>query len=247
MAVLYRRGSRLGRPRGRLVAAGPVEVPAALRRASSELGWSTAPAISRGCGSSVSTREMAHSCGPPMPEAEADIAIPGPSGMEALAVRYQGEIARFIRRSVPAADADDLCQETFLRAHRAYAALIERPEAQPRPWLYRIAANVCIDHLRRKSRRIVAPLVDGPRGGPGPDDIAIAREELARVRAAIEGLPARQRQALVLRRVYGLSYAATARMMGGSEEAARANVYQAIKRLKVVLDTGPSEEGAPWE
>jgi RNA polymerase sigma-70 factor (ECF subfamily) len=162
---------------------------------------------------------------------------------EALVERHQAEIERFIRRHTGAgagpagggfADVADLCQETFLRALRAYDRV--GPETHARAWLYRIAANVCTDHWRRHGRQPpTATLTDlTPAAAPddSPEAALLAREDAERVRAAIAQLPPRQRRALELRRLHGLSYAEVARLMGGSAETARANVYQALRRLQ---------------
>ncbi len=156
--------------------------------------------------------------------------------------RHAAELRRFVARSAPPADVDDLCQEAFLRAHRAYGRLDGQAGAQPRAWLYRIAANVCADHFRRMKRRPAVELTEAPSPAPGPDEAAVANETAARVRTLVAALPRRQRQALVLRRLRGLDYAAIAREMGGNEAGARANVYQAIRRLRRALDEGGTEE-----
>jgi RNA polymerase sigma-70 factor (ECF subfamily) len=76
--------------------------------------------------------------------------------------------------------------------------------------------------------------LDGLPAGAGssPED----RERLRRVARAVDALPPKQRAALMLRRFHGLGYADIAASLGGNEAAARANVYQAVKRLRVALE-----------
>ncbi len=165
---------------------------------------------------------------------------------ETLVDRHAAELRRFIGRTVRApADVDDLCQEVLLRAHRGYRRLEGQPDAQPRAWLYRIAANVCVDYLRRGGRHSSVELVETASGAPGPDEVAATREELERVVALLAQLPPRQRTALELRRLGGLDYAEVAHRMGGTEQAARANVYQAVRRLKQGLEEPQSVQEAP--
>jgi RNA polymerase sigma-70 factor (ECF subfamily) len=124
-------------------------------------------------------------------------------------------------------DAEDCLQETFLRALRHRSA---EPILQPRAWLYTVAGNVAKSHLRRRRTETdrQTPLEDDV---PAPDGTG-GRDRWEAVRRAVESLPSRQREALLLRRYQGLSYEEVARVMGGSSQAARANVYQAVHKLK---------------
>ena len=104
-----------------------------------------------------------------------------------------------------ASDADDLVQETFLRAWRALDRFdAERPLV---PWLVRIASNRALDALAARGRRAAEELTESvPWQGPSPDEDverARLREEVMR---ALSGLPDDQRTILVLRAYEGLSY-----------------------------------------
>lgn len=166
-----------------------------------------------------------------------------PVPFELLVKRHGAELRRFIGRTVrSSADADDLCQETLLRAHYGYGRLERQADAQRRAWLFRIAANVCVDYLRKRRREPSVELADVASRQAGPDDVAIAQDELRRVRELMAHLPPRQREALVLRRLRGLDYAEVAQRMGGTAETARANVYQAIRRLRQALDSSRDNE-----
>ncbi|MDI3339641.1 MAG: RNA polymerase sigma factor [Sphaerobacter sp.] len=154
---------------------------------------------------------------------------------EGLVARHQAEIYAYIFRMVRHdGEAQDLCQETFLRAYRAYAGLQGAPNY--RAWLYRIATNTTLNALRqRRTRaRAVAALAQeqlrSTTGDPAGD--LDQRDLLERIADAIAALPLKQRLALTQRRFQGLSYAEIAEALGMSEEAARANVYQAVRKLR---------------
>ncbi|CAN5210219.1 hypothetical protein BH18CHL2_BH18CHL2_12570 [soil metagenome] len=141
----------------------------------------------------------------------------------ALLERYEREIfAHALRLSASREDADDLFQETFLAAFRAW----QPPSAgNERAWLYRIATNKAIDRARRSRRHV--PLDGLEVAAPARDGAASI--DLAH---AIERLPARQRDAFVLRRMRGLSYAEVASALWCSPEAARARVSEATKTVR---------------
>jgi RNA polymerase sigma-70 factor (ECF subfamily) len=71
---------------------------------------------------------------------------------EAVVTAHHDEIYRYLRRAVgPAGDAEDLCQETFLRGYRAYATLPQ--DANVRAWLFSIATNLAKNYFRAETRR----------------------------------------------------------------------------------------------
>lgn len=151
---------------------------------------------------------------------------------EQAMLTYRDEIYRYAWRMVgEAQDAQDLTQETFLRAYRAFERL--EPDSNVRAWLYRIATNVCLTFLKRRGRVNTVPLDVIPvAGGENPHD-AVSRKELLReVAEAVEALPTRQRAAIVQRKYQGLGYAEIAASLGISEETARAHVYQGLRKLR---------------
>lgn len=158
-----------------------------------------------------------------------------------LLAKYGLELARHLRRLVRDDDvAADLLQDTFLLAHGALARLT--PESNERAWLYRIATNAALNHLRSRSREaaalerharepdVAAPAwLDEHRPGAATGE---TDPRHARVWARVAELPERQRVAFSLRASSACDYEEIARRMGGSEAAARANVYQAMKTLR---------------
>jgi RNA polymerase sigma-70 factor (ECF subfamily) len=152
--------------------------------------------------------------------------------------RHDREIMRFlVRMTRDREDALDLFQETFLRAYRAYPDLDSA--AGLRPWLFKIAANLCRNRARDRARhsRVIAPDADAdaldavsPRHSnfanhTGPDSAFDLRR-------AIADLPGKQGQAFVMRKIVGLDYSEIGAALGCSEESARAGVYQALRKLK---------------
>jgi RNA polymerase sigma factor (sigma-70 family) len=152
-----------------------------------------------------------------------------------LAERHRPEILAYLVRLLgDAHDAQDACQDAFLRAQRAFPRL--PPDANARAWLYRIATRSGLNVVRRR-RRTTSRVADldpdalPATAGASPE----RRERLRLVVRAVDRLPPRQRVALVLRRFHGLAYAEIAASVGGTEAGARANVYQALKRLRASL------------
>jgi len=152
--------------------------------------------------------------------------------------RHQREIMRYLLRvSGDREDAADLFQETWLRAYRAYPRL--EPASEIRPWLYAIAVNLCRNRARDGARRRRVMVADDEKN-PAVDRIAGAHRSLdenagyaaIRMRELMSALPAKQREALYLRYFAGLDYGGIAAAMDCSQEGARANVSQAMRKLK---------------
>ena len=141
-----------------------------------------------------------------------------------LLERHERELFAYaLRISGQRADAEDLYQDTFLAAFRAWPP---HRRGNERAWLYKIATNRAIDRERR-AKRVVASVDDLALAAPERDDVTLA--DLA---GAIETLPAGQRAAFVLRKVQGLPYVEIAVALECTEEAARARVSEALKKVK---------------
>jgi RNA polymerase sigma factor (sigma-70 family) len=124
------------------------------------------------------------------------------------------------------ADADDCYQETMLAALAAYPRL--RDASVVRAWLLTIASRKAIDG-HRATRRDPVPVAE-PDAGGAPDDEPRDDALWARVRA----LPEKQRLAVAYRFVADLAYREIGAAMDTTEEAARRNVYEGIRRLRAV-------------
>jgi len=126
-----------------------------------------------------------------------------PAAAAAFIRATQAEVWRFVASLVDAGTADDLTQETYLRAFRALPAFEARSSV--RTWLFGIARRVCADHIRSavRGRRLIARAAAlEPASNPGSDDPAgaVGAAEL------LKHLNSGQREAFVLTQVLGLSY-----------------------------------------
>ena len=162
---------------------------------------------------------------------------------EVLIRRHQRRILNLIYRSIgDRIEAEDVAQEVFLRVWRA--AEDYEPKAKFTTWVYRIAVNLCLDSIKspyyRQSfvhpeRGVESPAEkEGPagEGAPSPEELLIDAEESGRIFAAIQGLPANQRLAVVLKKFDGLSYDEISRILGCSVAAVESLLVRAKKTLR---------------
>lgn len=134
------------------------------------------------------------------------------------------DVHRFLIATVGAGAAEDCYQETWLAALRAYPQL--RDASNLRGWIFTVAHRKAIDHARRQQRQPV-PIGELPeRPGPSAED---PDEELW---AQVLELPRKQRAAIALRFLADAGYAEVSGVMGTTEEAARRNVHEGLKRLR---------------
>lgn len=146
-------------------------------------------------------------------------------------------------------EAEDVLQEVWLAAHRSPPGDV--PGGGPRAWLYRVATHAALDRLARRRRR--AALLERrsselePARLPGADALLDGpSEELRkRVRSSVAALPRKQREAVWLRWIEGRSYDAVASQIDSTPEAARANVYQGLRKLRSELSGLWGEEARP--
>ncbi len=140
-------------------------------------------------------------------------------------------VHRFLVATVGRLDAEDCYQETWLAALRAYPRL--RDASNLRSWIFTVAHRKAIDHVRARRRAPVAvggelPEPAAPASTPG--GAGEADDDLwARVRE----LPPKQRTAVALRYIADAGYDEISAVMGTSEDAARRNVHEALKRLRL--------------
>jgi RNA polymerase sigma factor (sigma-70 family) len=134
------------------------------------------------------------------------------------------DVHRFLVAFVGRLDADDCFQETWIAALRAYPCVHDASNL--RAWIFTIAHHKAIDHARRRRRQPVP-------AGALPEQAVDAREEPDDVLwQRVRELPAKQRMAVALRFVVDAAYADIASAMDTSEEAARRNVHEGLKRLR---------------
>ncbi|HEY4889911.1 MAG TPA: sigma-70 family RNA polymerase sigma factor [Candidatus Dormibacteraeota bacterium] len=131
-------------------------------------------------------------------------------------------------------DAEEVAQDTFLRAYRA---LVTYPpdrirELKQKAWLHRIALNVVRNRVRGIRPRLVELNGSEPDHARGPEDGALLKMEMDALAARVAALPARYRAAVVLRHVQGLSYEEAADALGQPVGTVKANVHRGLKLLR---------------
>ena len=141
---------------------------------------------------------------------------------------HRAELYRFCVATAGPGEADDVFQETWIAALRAYPRL--RRMDNLRAWLYRIAKNKAIDLHRSRARRpvpveAIAETAAAEPAAPGID----GQSELW---VAVRELPPKQRAAVFCRTVLGMPYDELAAVLESSEEAARRNVFEGLKSLR---------------
>jgi RNA polymerase sigma-70 factor (ECF subfamily) len=149
--------------------------------------------------------------------------------------RYSPRLGRLMARDLArGTDADDLVQQTFLQLHRARRDF--REGARLRPWLFTIALNLKRQYFRRKGRRPETPLPEaGPTElvAPGGDPEGGVRD--AQLRAALDGLPAAQRDVIVLHWFEGMTFREIAQVVGASQPAVKVRAHRGYERLRAAL------------
>lgn len=164
-----------------------------------------------------------------------------PAAFESLVRNHQRMIHSLTYRMTGSlADAEDLAQETFVRAHEQLWQY--RSTAKFSTWLYRIAVNLCLNWRQREHRRLAVHALwasDTAAARPEAGADSGERSELSeRAQAALLRLPARQRAAVVLTVYDGLNHAEAAKALGCSETTVSWRVFAARRKLKSWLQAG---------
>lgn len=152
------------------------------------------------------------------------------------------DLMQFLRHSWRRpADLSDLRQDVYVRLYELSKTQIPNPV---KPLLFAIARNLLIDRFRRE--RIIPiegvpdlEAIEVASDAPSPDRSVIARDEIRRLRAALDKLPPRCREAVMLRRVEGLSRAEIALRMGISKETVGAHLRDGARQLIDLLHDEP--------
>lgn len=149
---------------------------------------------------------------------------------ETIVSRYRPALVRFCGRILPESRTEDAAQQTFINAHAALLATDE-PPAQLRPWLYTIARNASLNMLRQNgwSYEQIPLDFDGVRR---PDQVVEQRIQLQNTVAAVNDLPDRQRNALVMREFEGRTYEEIALALGTGDGAVRQLLNRARGALR---------------
>jgi RNA polymerase sigma factor (sigma-70 family) len=149
---------------------------------------------------------------------------------DVMVERYRLPLTRYCARMVGADNADDIVQETFTASYSALGS-DDRP-IQLKPWLYRVAHNTAISALRKKGRHEHDELDENFDGVRQPHDQLEQSQRLHDLVANMRALPERQRTALVLQELEGLSPEEIADELDGSVPMVRQLVHRARERLR---------------
>lgn len=168
------------------------------------------------------------------------------AAFEALVRLYDRDVLRLaFRMTGSAEEAADLYQETFLKVYRSLSSF--RFQSSFSTWLHRVVVNICLDHLRRRSRRmeLQAPARDGKdeffqavvdnHPGIDPEQTLHANEIRRRVGAALERLTPRERMVFELRHYDGMKLRAIGETCGTTEETAKNCLFRATQKLRLAL------------
>jgi len=136
-------------------------------------------------------------------------------------------------------DAEDVVQETFVRAYRQLGRFEERSNFAT--WLYRIGFNCAIDYMRARPHRESAEepetleRISGQSRGPGIDDLVYASEIGERVQTALNALSEQERAAFLMRHYHGHSIEEICNALNLKTNAAKHSIFRAVKKMRVAL------------
>jgi RNA polymerase sigma-70 factor (ECF subfamily) len=177
-----------------------------------------------------------------------DRSVPDLADVAQLYVEHAPRILRFLRAALRNADdAEDVMQEVFLKAYRALRRGVRPVSAGP--WLFAIARTTSIDCAKSRARlqpvepAVMRRLTDAAGSSPACGSASWITS--CEVRAAVERLPPREHEVIVLRYVFGCSHRQSATVLGCSEGSVRQSHHHALKVLaRVLADTAPASSTA---
>ncbi|MCA8900505.1 MAG: RNA polymerase sigma factor [Hyphomonas sp.] len=157
-----------------------------------------------------------------------------PGAVSWLVDRYSPQVLGLATRMLgDRTEAEDVTQETFLRAWKALPNW--EPRAKFSTWLHRVALNLCYDQLRKRREVLPGELPDMADTAPTPPERYEQTERVRTIEAAIAALPERQAAALTLCALQGHSQAEAADILDTSEEALESLLARARRSLRAVL------------
>ena len=163
-----------------------------------------------------------------------------PEAFGALFDHFYAPVYRYVAARVGRpSDAEDLAQLVFVKALEA----LPRYELRGVPfggWLFRLARNVVIDHVRTRREHVTLDvIVEKSTDDQGPDELAVLRQEMDSIAHALRRLTPEQREAVELRFFAGLSAKEAAEAMGRQEGTVRGLQFRAIAALRRELGIAP--------
>jgi len=167
------------------------------------------------------------------------------TSFELLLQRYRTPLVNFLSRMVrDRATAEDLSQEVFIRVYRARGTYA--PSAKFTTWLFRIATNLALNRIRDTRYHQLEVSLDAPAEEDGHvmelparelrvDQLMVERDRAAMIRKAVEGLPEKQRIAVLLHKYEEMDYAEIAMVLECSDAALKSLLFRAYETLRVQL------------
>ena len=167
-----------------------------------------------------------------------DLMLGRAEAFETLAARYERPLMNFIGSYVnDRASAEDIFQETFVRVIRSISDYT--PDAGLGTWIFTIARNLSLDHLRRRKRRRESPIENEaniiPMPSPGPEAAPVAAERSDKLFAAMQKLSPKKREVVVLRFFSDHTYEDMAAMLGAPVGTLKFRVHEAVHELAKLL------------
>jgi len=158
-----------------------------------------------------------------------------PAAVQALMARKLPRVLSLAQRMLgDRAEAEDVAQEVFLRVWKQ-ARVWTRGAGKFDTWMHRVALNLCYDRLRRRREDVMADPPEQTDPGRSAEAGLIARATAARVQAAVQALPERQRDALILCHYQALSNIEAAKLLGVTVEAVESLLSRARRTLRGAL------------
>lgn len=148
---------------------------------------------------------------------------------------HDGQLKAYLRGQFPSVrDVDDVVQESYLRIWKARAA---QPIQSVKAFLYKVARHIALDSLRRSK---ICPIEAVPdlatvpvlEKGKGVAEAACTREEIALLAEALDALPPRTREIIMLRKFQNLPQKEVGRLLGITEETVQEQVYRGLRRCE---------------
>lgn len=178
-------------------------------------------------------------------ERDAELMLRVRSGDQAsfalLLEKHRNPVVHFLYRMVQnQAVAEELAQEVFLRVYRSRESY--EPTAKFTTWLYRITTHLALNYVRDKRHDKLHDSLDESQDDAAPRQLAdrvpnveeglLRQSALAEIRAAIEGLPEKQRSAVLMHKYQEMDYAQIAGVLGCSESAVKSLLFRAYETLR---------------
>ncbi len=154
--------------------------------------------------------------------------------IEELVMKYQRKVYALIYRMTgDIEDSKDIAQKVFIELFRNIKGF--RQGSSFYTWLYRIAINTCLNHMKKKSLNTEEISDSLPANSEGALSLLIKKEKNIQLRDSLRHLPDRQKTAVILRVYEGLSLKESAGAMNCSEGAVKAHYHNGMKKLKEIF------------